>query len=390
MALNDVKFVTTQGGLGRLPVEKDYVSAIIISLAATPSGWTASSLGKKYLSLGEAEDDGIVEGDANFGLLWYFISEFFRIAGASELYVVDAADADFSAQNVYDLSDGEIRQAVWYTETAYTGIVAQVGTIKTFVNAMDALKAPLVVVTNVKDEATAVNGTANPTLAGANAPEVSVLISGSNSGKGASIADTDLSINYVPALGTVLGQMAITKVGNSIGWVENANLTGSGELVDIRFSDGQTYNAVADSVKDTLQTNRYMFLRRYQGVTGAYVNLDLTCVAATSDFARIRNVRTIQKAKRVLRAALIPKLQSPLQLDADGKLSADTVKFFENLAGRPLERMQAAAEISNFQVIIDPDQDVLATDVLNVQVKIQPLGAAETIEVTIGFEAQLS
>lgn len=388
MALNDVKFVTTAGGLGRLPAEKDYVSAIILSLSATPANWTGT-LGKKYLSLAEAEGDGIIEGDADFGLLWYFIREFFRIAGASELYVIDAADAGFTAQNVYNLSAGDIRQAAWYTTSANAAIATHVGTVKTFCDAMDALKAPLFVVTNVLDNTTAINGTSQTDLASANAPTVSVLISGDNSGKGIALAG-DLSNDYVPALGAVLGQMATTKVGNSIGWVSQSNLAGSGELIDTVFYDGQAYNAVADSVKDTLQTKRYLFLRRYPAVSGTYVNLDLTCVAATSDLARIRNVRTLHKAKRVLYTALIPELQRPLQVAADGTLSPDTIKYFENLASRPLDRMVSAQELSNFQVIIDPDQDVLATDILNIQVKLQPLGAAETITVTIGFEAQLS
>lgn len=388
MALNDVKFVTTAGGLGRLPAEKDHVSAIIMSLSATPAGWT-DALGKKYLSLDEAEADGIEDGDADFGLLWYFISEFFRIAGPAELYVIDAADAGFTAQNVYNLTSGDVRQVAWYTTSANAAIAAHVGTVKTLCNALRTLHAPLVVVTNVQDNTTAVNGTNQTDLSTAEAEMVSVLISGDGSGKGAEIA-ADLTLDYVPALGAVLGQMAKTKVGYSIGWVAQSNLASGDELQNTVFVDGQAYNAVADSVKDTLQTKRYLFLRRYAGVTGTFVNLDLTCTLATSDLARIRNVRTLYKAERVIYQAMAPDLQSPIRLNADGTLAPDSVKYFENKAGTPLERMVSNSELSNFQVIIDPDQDVLATDTLLVQVKLQPLGAAETIEVTIGFAASVA
>ncbi len=387
MALNDVRFVTTAGGLGRLPAEKDYVSGLFMALADTPGNWDLP-LGKKYLSLAEAESDGIVEGDADFGLAWYFIREFFRKAGPAELYVVDVSDASFTAQNVYALTNGDMRQVAWYAAVANAGIAAHVGTVKTFTTAMEALKAPLFVVTNVKDESTAVNGTSQTDLSTLDAETVSVLISGDNSGKGLALTE-DLGIKYVPALGAVLGQMAKTKVGHSIGWVAQSDLSGSGELTDTIFYDAKAYNAIADSVKDTLQTKRYLFLRRYPGQNGTYVNLDLNCTSATSDLARIRNVRTIQKAKRLQYAALLPQLQSPLTLNADGTLTADTVKFFENLASRPLERMVSAGEISAFSVTIDPSQNVLSTGILNVQVKIVPLGAAETITVTIGFETSL-
>lgn len=388
MALNDVKFVTTAGGLGRLPAEKDHVSAIIISLSATPAGWD-DALGKKYLSLAEAEADGIEDGDADFGLLWYFISEFFRIAGPAELYVIDAADASFTAQNVYNLTSGEVKQAAWYSNTNNAGIATHIGTVKTFANALRTLHAPLFVLTNVQDNSTAVNGSNQTDLSTADAHMVGVLLSGDSGGKGAEIA-TDLTMDYVPALGAVLGQMAKTKVGYSIGWVAQSNLASGAELQNTCFSDGQAYNAVSDSIKDTLQTKRYIFLRRYPGITGTFVNLDLTCTTATSDFARVRNVRTMYKAERAIYVALAPDLQSPIRLNADGTLAPDSVTYFENKASQPLERMVSNSELSNFDVIIDPDQDVLSTDTLLVQVKLQPLGAAETIEVTIGFAASVA
>lgn len=387
MALNDVRFVTAAGGLGRLPVSKDYVSAIILE-TTSPNGW-ANSLGKKYLSTDEAEGDGIVEGDGTYGLLWYFINEFFRIAGPAELYVINASDADFDAQNVYALTSGEVRQAYWYTATNYAGIVAQVGTIKTFVDAMDALKAPLVVLTSVKDESTAVNGTDNPTLRAANAEEVAVVISGSATGDGGELAD-DLTVNYIPAGGTLLGALALGQVHENIGWVAKFNLQEGAEFQNIAMSDGQDFNAVATSVLDTLNTNGYIFLRKHAGIAGSYVNDTHTAQATTSDFAYIENVRTFQKAKRVIRTSLLPQLQSPLTVDDDGKLDASTVAFFQELASRPLERMEAAGELSGFQVIIDPDQDVLSTSELAIQVKLQVRGVARTIKVTLGLAARLS
>jgi hypothetical protein len=91
----------------------------------------------------------------------------------------------------------------------------------------------------------------------------------------------------------------------------------------------------------------------------------------------------------LLRAALIPQLLSPLTVDTDGKLSADTVKSFENLASTPLERMVNAGELSGQSVTIDPDQDVLATSTLNIVVELQPRGVARTIQVTIGFTVSI-
>lgn len=386
MALNDVKFVTTAGGLGRLPAEKDYVSAIIISLAATPSGWT-NDLGKRYQSLDEAEADGIVEGDANFGLLWYFISEFFRIAGPSELYVVDAADAGFSAQAFFDLTSGEVRQIYYHTGATFATIATNVGTVQTFCTALATLHAPCVAVTSIIDNTTAIDADVVDMRA-QNSQDVSVLIGGDGSGTGAEIA-TDLSNDYTPAGGTVLGLLAAAKVHENIGWVSKYNVQLGDNFDTVEIADGQEYNAIAGSVLTALNTKGYLFFRKHVGLAGAYLNDSHSATSATSDFAYIENNRTLQKAKRNIRTALLPMLNSPLTVNADGTLSADSVKFFENLASKPLERMQAAGELSNFSVYIDPAQDVLATSQLLITVKIQPRGVARTIEVTIGFEASL-
>lgn len=387
MALNDVKFVTTAGGLGRLPVEKDYVSAIIMPLSAAPTNW-GSAIGKRYLSLDEAEGDGITQGDATYGLLWYFIKEFFRVAGPSELYVINASDDDFDAQHVYALSEGEIRQAYWYTDTNYAGILAQVGTIKTFVNAMEALFAPLVVLTSIKDETTAVDGSSQPDIRTANSPEVAVINSGSATGDAATLA-TSLGVKYIPAGGAILGALAFGKVHESLAWVNKFNLQQGDEMQKVALSDATEFNQVSSAALTALNDKGYVFLRKHQGIAGSYVNDTHTGTLVTSDFAYLENVRTIQKAKRLVRTALLPQLSGPLTVDDDGKLSASSVVFYQELASEPLERMQAAGELSNYTVTIDPDQDVLSTSKLNIKIRIQPRGVARIIEVNIGLAASL-
>lgn len=388
MALNDVNFVVTPGGLGRLPADEDHVSGIFQELAASPGGW-ANSLGKKYLSLEEAEADGIVETDANFTILWYHIREFFATAGASELYVIDTADADFTAQKVFNLTEGKLRQVYWYKETNYAGIAADVAAAKAFYDSLATLHAPCVFLLSVKDESTAVDGAGQADLRALNSEVVSVINSGDGSGKGKDIADS-LGIKYVPAGGASLGTLALASVHENIGWVGRFNLQRGNEYSKVIFSDGQQYDAVTESAKDTLNTKGWIFLRKHVGIAGSYFNDSHSATAATSDFAYIENNRTIQKAKRTVRAQLLPQLNSPLTVDDEGRLGADTIEFFKNLAERPLEIMQAAGEVSEIQVIINPKQDVLATSKLKIQIRIIPRGVARTIEVNIGFTVSLN
>lgn len=387
--LGDVRFQFQPGGLGRLPAGADFVSGLFAhGLTASPTAW-ADPLGKRYASVEEAEADGIVAASAAFGLLHYQIAEFFRIAGPSELWVVNAAHADFSAQNVFALTSGRLRQAYWQTSTAFSGLTAQVGAAKTFAEALENLHAPLVVLLAVADPSATVDGASQSDLRALNADRVAVLISGDATGKGRALAD-DLGAPYVPAAGAVLGAMARAKVSEHIGWVEKFDLSAGAELQETCFADGQVFGKKATAILEALHEKGYVFLRRHIGVAGAYVNDTPTCALATSDLAYLENVRTLQKAKREIRAALLPKLNAPLLVDADGKLAPGTVKLFENLAARPLSLMQAAAEVSNYAVFIDPEQDVLATSILQIVAKIQPVGVARYINVSIGFAVKIA
>jgi len=385
--LNNVRFNTVAGGLGRLPEGKDHVSSIIMSIAS-PAAW-ADTLGKKYLSIGQAENDGITEGDATYGLLWYFIHEFFRMSGPSELYIINESDATFSAQDFHSFTDGEVRQIFWYkSDSTYATIGAAVATMKTFSEALEALYAPLVILTNIKDEATDVDGGITD-LRPLNAPTVSVINSGDGSGKGKELA-TSLGVKYIPAGGTFLGLLSKASVNESIAWVGRFPLASVYDFTKVVLSDGKTVRSTPETTLVQIDDLGYLFARNHAGISGTYVNDTHTAVVSTSDFSYLETNRTMGKAKRGIRAILLPDLNAPLQVEEDGTLSPDTIEYFKTKTGKPLDLMLNAGEISNYQVLVDPEQDVLTTSKLIIQVKIQPKGVARDIVVNIGFAVNIA
>lgn len=384
MALNNVTFTNAPGGLGRLPDNEDHISAILIGLTASPAAWT-NKLGKKYRSIEEAEADGITKGDATYGLLHYQIKEYFRIAGATELYAINYSDASFSNDALFNLTEGKLRQIYYASTATYATLAAHVGAMKTMTDFFEGKFAPLVVVTDVKDEVKAVDATV-PDLRGLNAETVVVLNSGDGSGEGKQLA-TSLGIKYVPAAGAVLGCLARAQVHQNIGWVDKFNLAQGSELQKSVLSDGNA--TPTDTVLNDLDAKGYMFLRRHIGIGGMYINDTYTATSAVSDLYSLENNRTLQKAKRVIRQVLLPDLNSPLTVDSKGRLAPDTVKYFENKTSRPLTLMQNAGEVSEYSVSIDPEQDVLVTSKLVIRVRIVPRGVARQIEVNIGFAVSL-
>jgi hypothetical protein len=375
VALNDVKFQTIPGGLGRTAAGEDHISALLFAGAAPTAYGTAKI--KEYRDLADAESDGITAASATYGHAHYQMSEFYRLAPGATLYVAFGLTA--IATDLHAASNGKIRQIGGFYDTA-----SQIGSVwQSAATALEAQHAPVVCVVGY-DSATAFNvGTAADLAATQAAPNVAVLVAGSGSGRAPALAQA-LGRPYVPAVGAALGALAAASVHENIGWVERFNISNGAELETIRLADGT--NAPTYAVLDGLNAKKYLVFRKHIGRAGTYFNDSFTATIATSDYSNLEANRVMNKAKREVRAELLPDLNSPLTVDAEtGLLASSTIGYFELKVERALVRMQNAGEISGYEVYINPDQDVLATSLLNISVKIVPRGVARNILIKIGF-----
>lgn len=385
MPLNDVKFTKAPNGLGRLPAEEDYVSALVLPIAVPVPAWNGSAF-KRYVSPAEARADGITTSSAAYAVLAYQIERFFAEAGSSELYVVNAAGLTADQFNAY--TEGRVRQIFYDKGVAFAGLSAAVGELQTFANRLAELHAPVSIITSVTDVTSVTGGADQPDVRAMASDRVSVLICGSGSGKAADvIASTGLA--YLPEGGAVLGALARAAVHESIAWVERFNFRKGADLEKIRFSDGADFTAKTAAELDALNAKGYLFFRKHTGIAGSYVNDSHAATSATDDYAFLENGRVIDKAQRRIRISLLPDLSRPLQVDRDGKLDAATIGYLEAKASRPLDLMAAAGEISAYEVTIDPAQDVLATSKVNIQGSIIPRGVARNFEFNLGYTVAL-
>jgi Protein of unknown function (DUF2586) len=375
--LNDVKFNVLQGGLGRQAEGEDHISALLFS-AVAPTAYGTDKC-KSFLDIEQVIADGITKGNATYGEAYYHAAEYWRINPGATLWLCFSA----TLAEVNTVAAGKVRQAgVFFSTFSDLSSVYQAAA-----NALDAEHAPIQILAGYAG-ATALNLNTVADQGINTANNVSVLLAGDGAGDGFALA-TALTKPYIPAVGAVLGAMSKAAVHQSIAWVERFNLSDGFELETIRLADGT--NNPSTSTLTALNTKRYLVFRKHVGISGSYLNDTHTCVSATNDYGSIELNRAIQKAKREIRKQLLPDLNSPLTVDGDtGKLAAGSIKYFENKTARPLNVMQAAGEISDFGVYINPNQDVLATSTLQIQVKIVPRGVARNIVVNIGFSITTS
>jgi hypothetical protein len=165
----------------------------------------------------------------------------------------------------------------------------------------------------------------------------------------------------------------------------------SSELDVPMLSNGQLMTTVGTTGANALDDKGYLFLVKQPAIAGTYWNYSYTAITATDDYNTIEKNRTIDKAIRGMNASLAPQTNAPLYVDPEtGQLSVDTIEYLKSLTGESLVQMQRDKELSGFEVIIDPSQNVLSTSEVDIEANLVPVGVNKTMAVKVGFKIKLS
>jgi Protein of unknown function (DUF2586) len=322
----------------------------------------------------------------------YHISEYFRLQPNGSLYVGifpvpgSYTFAEISTMQIF--SGGIIRQIGIYKDSAAfatADITAIHGQCATLVNAHREIIALYGAdLSGTSDLTTLAN------LSLLSASYCTAVISQDGAGFGSKLYTT--YGKSITTLGAALGAVSLSAVSESIAWPAKFNISNGTECDTIAFANGQlrSDSRTTDSLLSQLNSYRYLFLRKFVGVAGSYFNDNPTSIALTSDYAYINNTRTIQKATRGVYAALVPALNSPITLNADGTIADYSAAYFTNLAEAPLQQMISDGDLSDMSVAVNPAQNVLSTSKVVVLINLLPKGTARNIVVNIGFNVKIS
>lgn len=380
--LNDVVITKLSGGLGRRNPEQDMVSGLLFD---EPTGILPelkleleSDTVKRLASLEDAEALGITQQyDVSGQSVYYQIQQFFRMNPSGDLYIMKTAATSYvdivaKAMDMQEKANGNIRQmAIIYSgATTFAQTQAAVLAAQTQADLAYADYMPFEVI--LEGKGFTVDAAS---LAGSDSENVSVVVA----------MDLEKASKYKnsAAVGLALGAISKAKVSENIAWIEKFNLTGEG-FAKAGFVGGKEIKDLG-TLRE-LNEKRFIFTKTHTGLPGLYFNDSHTCTLGTLDFAYVENNRTINKATRLLRTALLPKLASPVLVDIDGKLPQSVSKSFEGLCRSALEGMVGNQEVSDFDVYVDPKQNILATSELKVKAEITPIGTARKIMVDLGFK----
>ncbi|WP_268846743.1 DUF2586 family protein [Flavobacterium aestivum] len=387
--MGGIKFIRQNGGLSRKLAGDDHISGLIVYGDAVFAK-------KLLLSEDELETNGITA--TSHPVLHYHVSEFFRIASGAKLYIqsVAASDGNYSEIKVLqNFAEGNIKQiAICDYKTSVSGLEAAMTRLNTIATELGDLNTPLSVLLSMK--VVTADMVALPDLHSFDNERVSFVLGQDAGGRGMYLKTTQPSLSNI---GAALGAVALSKVHESIEWVEKFDLvsttypkalTGGNvlarELDVLGLCDGTLISDYTAAQLKSIQDKGYIFGIKHIGTTGSFFNASSTAADLESDYLYIENNRTIDKAIRQINKKLLPKLSGPAYVDADtGFLNLETVSALEALASEPLDRMFRDGELSGFTLQIDPNQQVLRDSKLEVIVKLIPVGTLRELIVKIGL-----
>ncbi|HTF18153.1 MAG TPA: DUF2586 family protein [Chryseolinea sp.] len=383
MALSKISIVEQEGS-NRILTSEDNKSGLLFYVSSNPL--TGDTF--QVFSIQEVEGYGITS--TSLPVPHYHLSEFYRVNDSGQLQVRFAdypTGGTHTFEEVKDLvsdCDGDLSQVGIYTKrNLSSSMVTALQDIMTELK--EELDIPLVSI--LQANTTGMTLQSLPDLSSNDCPQVAVTIGQDGGNKGFALYNTQ---GYsVGILGAALGALASSSVHESISWKGQFDMPGS-ELNTLAFSNGVQYKLVTKTQQAQLNDKKYIFLLKDYGLNGSFFNSSFVANSEASDYYSLERNRVINKARKLLRTALLPELNSPLYLDDDGKLRIETVGKFTSKCEQALDGMRRLGEVSNYRIYINPNQDVLSDDTLHIDVKIQPVGVARFINITLGFAVSLA
>lgn len=387
MNLPKITFQVQNGGLLQQPIVSDKVVAIIGTGAAVENK-IALNTSYQIFSLKEAEDLGIVEGEAN-DFMHKQIADFYTEAKqGAELWLMLVSDAT-TYTVMLDANENYAKKLIADAGGAIRilGAVKKSAGNEATVSGLDG------------DVHTAVpKAQALGTYFAEKYMPVRSIISGNNfSGTIADLLDYTQAENNrvscllanndgskVASIGLVLGRLARTPVQRNIGRV----IDGPIEKTAGYFTNGAKVETLQDGWENIYKKG-YIFLRSFIGKSGFYFTDDQTLTAETDDFNSLARGLVMDKAVLLAYATLVENLLDEIEMTESGTIHPAVVKSWQAQVDNALQTMVDAGNLSGKAVNIDPSQNVLTSGVLQMALKLLPVGYAKEIAVLIGFTTSL-
>lgn len=391
MSLPNVYIEIENGALGSVESTSDGIAGLILSGVAV-TGKIGINEPKQIFSLAEAEALGLNQAydTTNTTDVWAQIKDFYAQAGTgSELWILivaktvtmgDMLDKTIAnnAVKLLNAAQGSIRlmgvtrtPESGYTPVITTGLDADVWEAVTNAQALAEEYAGKIQPVRIVVSGRAWSGVSGDLLD---------LKTRTDNRVGVCLAGR-ASENKNAAIGLLLGRLAAVPVQRNIGRVKDGNLGISAAYL----TDGATVEIHTDAL-ESVHNKGYIIYRKFTGKAGYFFNDDPTATSGSDDFVSLARGRVIDKALILTYKTYTDEVNDEVVINSDGTLSAAYVKSLQGRIENVInQEMTSEGEISSVSCLIDPKQNILSTNKLEIDLRIIPVGYAKEIRVTLGF-----
>lgn len=403
MSFNGVTINKVRGGLVRASDTSDRTVLLVCGGTAIPAKLTDYTPVKlnsiealEQLTWTETTDQ------TNKELLYYHASEVFRLSPERELWVMVVP----KTKKVSELADEQqfidgLRSIDGVNTIGIAGLTADED-ITTAIEAMqlmvEELREDHLYIDSVMLEGLGTyptDASSAEDLRALEAENISVVIA-----QDKDVADRDETYANYAAVGTALGMLSVRYVHENMGSVdiENHPRTAKGTAdysmqdktrnlwINTALSNGTLMSAVSKAGQKTLNDKGYIYASSFQGYTGVFFSNSHTCVAKDTDYAYIEYNAVWNKAAKLIRNTLIPRVRSRIDADpATGYISSETIAYWSGLLRQALDGMVNANDIADYDIYIDPAQMAVSDMPVNIQVKLVANGIVHEFEIDLGF-----
>ncbi len=388
-----VNISLANGQLGGTIQTNDGITGIVMTGQSEAGGYVT---GTPILvtSMADVATARITEDNNPFAIKQ--LKEFYSQAGAgAQLYVMltphgvtvaNMADitAPLSAKRLLDYAGGKIKVLGLLSDDA--AIVAGGGTVAL----TDGMNRDVqIAATNIATMARAYFDEQKPfraIIGGTTYTGVAALLpdetSGTNNNRTAIlIGDTDITYSSTSAcMGLLLGVISSIPVQRKISRVRTGPLTNTAAYV------GNSTVEAAGASMAVIAQKGFITFTTYPNVSGYFFSGDPMCTATTDDYCMLARGRVIDKAHILAYTTFVQEVDDEIPVNTDGTLDTGFCKWLEQqIVNQVNNTMTANKEISSVSCFIDPAQNILSTNQLNVVLKIVPVGYATNIEISLGF-----
>lgn len=137
---------------------------------------------------------------------------------------------------------------------------------------------------------------------------------------------------------------------------------------------------------ETLHDEGFLVFMTRPGSAGYYFACDNTC--ANDDFRILVHGRVIDRAQRIAAQAYLPFVETSIKMLPTGGIDPVEASHIQATLDSSI-RQYMSEQISDCEVVVPIEQDVINTSTVQIQVKVLPLGYATWITVTLGLAASL-